>query len=151
MQVEIYTDGACLGNPGPGGWAAILASGRHERELTGAEAMTTNNRMELSAAIAGLKALRRSSDVVLYTDSRYVKQGMTEWLAGWRRKGWRTSSGKPVENRDLWETLAAAAEPHRVRWEWVRGHNGVPGNERADELARAAAEKVARKNRKNRG
>lgn len=151
MQVEIYTDGACLGNPGPGGWAAILASGRHERELSGAEAMTTNNRMELSAAIAGLKALRRSCDVVLYTDSRYVKQGMTEWLPGWRRKGWRTASGKPVENRDLWEALAAAAEPHRVRWEWVRGHNGVPGNERADALARAAAEQVARSNGGKRG
>lgn len=143
MQVEIYTDGACLGNPGPGGWAAILESGRHRRELSGADAATTNNRMELSAAIAGLKALRKSCDVVLYTDSRYVKQGMTEWLPGWRRKGWRTASGKPVENRDLWEQLAAAAEPHRISWKWVRGHNGVPGNERADRLARAEAERVA--------
>lgn len=143
VQVEIYTDGACLGNPGPGGWAAILESGKHRRELSGAEAATTNNRMELSAAIEGLKALRKSCDVVLYTDSRYVKQGMTEWLPGWRRKGWRTASGKPVENRDLWEQLVAAAEPHRIRWEWVRGHNGVPGNERADQLARAAAEEIA--------
>jgi ribonuclease HI len=143
VQVEIHTDGACLGNPGPGGWAAILESGKHRRELSGAEAATTNNRMELSAAIEGLKALRKSCDVVLYTDSRYVKQGMTEWLPGWRRKGWRTASGKPVENRDLWEQLVAAAEPHRIRWEWVRGHNGVPGNERADQLARAAAEEIA--------
>ena len=147
MQVEIYTDGACLGNPGPGGWAAILESGKHRRELTGSEAATTNNRMELSAAIAGLKALRRSCEVVLYTDSRYVKQGMTEWLPGWQRKGWRTASGKPVENRDLWEQLVAAAEPHRIRWKWVRGHNGVPGNERADQLARAAAEEVAGRTR----
>ncbi|HYW76930.1 MAG TPA: ribonuclease HI [Gammaproteobacteria bacterium] len=143
MQVEIYTDGACLGNPGPGGWAAILESGRHRRELSGADAATTNNRMELSAAIEGLKALRKSCDVVLFTDSRYVMQGMTEWLPGWRRKGWRTASGKPVENRDLWEQLVAAAEPHEIRWKWVRGHNGVPGNERADALARAAAEKIA--------
>lgn len=143
MQVEIYTDGACLGNPGPGGWAAILEWGGHRRELSGADAATTNNRMELSAAIAGLKALRKSCDVVLYTDSRYVKQGMTEWLPGWQRKGWRTASGKPVENRDLWEQLVAAAEPHRISWKWVRGHNGVPGNERADQLARAAAEQIA--------
>ena len=143
VQVEIYTDGACLGNPGPGGWAAILESGKHRRELSGAEAATTNNRMELSAAIAGLKALRKSCDVVLYTDSRYVKQGMTEWLPGWQRKGWRTASGKPVENRDLWDQLVTAAEPHRIHWKWVRGHNGVPGNERADQLARAAAEKIA--------
>ncbi len=143
VQVEIYTDGACLGNPGPGGWAAILESGKRRRELSGAEAATTNNRMELSAAIEGLKALRKSCDVVLFTDSRYVMQGMTEWLPGWRRKGWRTASGKPVENRDLWEQLVAAAEPHRVDWKWVRGHNGVPGNERADQLARAAAEKIA--------
>ncbi len=143
VRVEIYTDGACLGNPGPGGWAAILESGKHRRELSGAEAATTNNRMELSAAIEGLKALRKSCDVVLYTDSRYVKQGMTEWLPGWQRKGWRTAAGKPVENRDLWEQLVAAAEPHRIRWEWVRGHNGVPGNERADQLARTAAEEIA--------
>lgn len=143
MRVEIYTDGACLGNPGPGGWAAVLQSGPHRRELSGAEPATTNNRMELSAAIAALKALRRPCEVVLYTDSRYVMQGMTEWLAGWRRKGWRTASGKPVENRDLWEQLSEAAERHDVRWEWVRGHNGVPGNERADELARDAAARIA--------
>lgn len=143
MRVEIYTDGACLGNPGPGGWGAILQAGRYRRELSGAESATTNNRMELSAAIAALDALRKPCDVVLYTDSRYVKQGMTEWLAGWQRKGWRTAAGKAVENRDLWEQLVEAARPHRIRWEWVRGHDGVPGNERADELARAAAREVA--------
>jgi len=143
VQVEIHTDGACLGNPGPGGWAAVLESGGHRRELSGADPATTNNRMELTAAIEALKALRRSCEVVLYTDSRYVMQGMTEWLPRWQRKGWRTASGKPVENRDLWEQLIAAAAPHGIRWEWVRGHTGVPGNERADELARAAAECVS--------
>ncbi len=142
MPVEIYTDGACLGNPGPGGWAAILEFGDRRRELSGAEPATTNNRMELSAAIAALNALRRECEVVLYTDSRYVLQGMTEWLPRWQRKGWRTAAGKAVENRDLWEQLIAAAAPHRIRWEWVRGHTGVTGNERADELARAAAHSV---------
>ncbi len=143
MPVEIYTDGACLGNPGPGGWAAILEFGDRRRELSGAEPATTNNRMELSAAIAALNALRRECEVVLYTDSRYVLQGMTEWLPRWQRKGWRTAAGKAVENRDLWEQLIVAAAPHRIRWEWVRGHTGVTGNERADELARAAAHSVA--------
>ncbi len=142
--VEIYTDGACLGNPGPGGWAAILTSGDHRRELSGGDAATTNNRMELAAAIAGLKALKRPCEVVVYTDSRYVMQGMTEWVARWRTNGWRTAARKPVENRSLWQELAAAAAPHRVRWEWVRGHAGVVGNERADALARAEAEKLAR-------
>jgi ribonuclease HI len=143
VPVEIYTDGACLGNPGPGGWAAILEFGDRQRELSGAEPATTNNRMELTAAIAALNALRRECEVVLYTDSRYVLQGMTAWLPRWQRKGWRTASGKAVENRDLWERLIVAAAPHRIRWEWVRGHTGVPGNERADELARAAAHSVA--------
>ena len=143
MPVEIYTDGACLGNPGPGGWAAILEFGDRRRELSGAEPATTNNRMELTAAIAALNALRRECEVVLYTDSRYVLQGMTEWLPRWQHKGWRTAAGKAVENRDLWEQLIAAAAPHRIRWEWVRGHTGVPGNERADDLARAAAHSVA--------
>ncbi len=142
MPVEIYTDGACLGNPGPGGWAAILEFGDRRRELSGAEPATTNNRMELTAAIAALNALRRDCEVVLYTDSRYVLQGMTAWLPRWQRKGWRTAAGKAVENRDLWEQLIAAAAPHRIRWEWVRGHTGVPGNERADELARVAAHSV---------
>ena len=142
MRVEIHTDGACLGNPGPGGWAAILEAGGRRRELSGAEPETTNNRMELTAAIEALKALRRKCDVVLYTDSRYVMQGMTEWMPRWQRKGWRTAAGKAVENRDLWEQLLAAASPHSIRWEWVRGHAGVPGNERADALARAAAERA---------
>jgi ribonuclease HI len=142
VPVEIYTDGACLGNPGPGGWAAILEFGDRRRELSGTELATTNNRMELTAAIAALNALRRECEVVLYTDSRYVLQGMTAWLPRWQRKGWRTAAGKAVENRDLWEQLIAAAAPHRIRWEWVRGHTGVPGNERADELARAAAHSV---------
>lgn len=144
MPVEIYTDGACLGNPGPGGWAAILSSGKRSREISGGEPETTNNRMELRAAIEGLKALRRPCEVVLYTDSRYVMQGMTEWVARWRRNGWRTAARKPVENQALWQELSAAAEGHRVRWEWVRGHCGVAGNERADALARAEAEEAAK-------
>ncbi|MGH8224830.1 MAG: ribonuclease HI [Gammaproteobacteria bacterium] len=142
MQVEIYTDGACLGNPGPGGWGAVLMSGASRRELSGGDAATTNNRMELMAAIEGLKALKRSCEVVLYTDSRYVKQGMTEWVARWQANGWRSANRRPVENQSLWQDLLAAAAPHRIRWEWVRGHSGVPENERADELARAAAEKM---------
>lgn len=143
MQVEIHTDGACLGNPGPGGWGAVLEYGGHRRELSGAEAETTNNRMELTAAIAALNALRRKCEVVLYTDSRYVMRGMTEWIPRWQRRGWRTAAGKAVENRDLWERLLEAAEPHHVQWKWVRGHTGVPGNERADDLARTAAESVS--------
>ncbi len=142
MQVEIYTDGACLGNPGPGGWAAVLMSGGHRRELSGGEAATTNNRMELAAAIAGLKALKRPCEVTLYTDSRYVKQGMTEWVARWQANGWRSANRRSVENQTLWQALLDAAAPHRIRWEWVRGHSGVAENERADELARAAAEKM---------
>lgn len=143
MQVEIYTDGACLGNPGPGGWAAVLKSGRHRREISGGEPATTNNRMELTAAIAALETLRRPCRVVLHTDSRYVKQGITEWLPRWQANGWRTAARRPVENRALWERLVAAAEPHEVRWEWVRGHVGVVDNERADALARAAARETA--------
>lgn len=143
MPVEIYTDGACLGNPGPGGWAAVLSSGKRTRELSGGEAGTTNNRMELKGAIEGLKALKRPCEVVLYTDSRYVACGMTEWVPRWRRNGWRTAARKPVENRALWQALSEASRPHHVRWEWVRGHCGVAGNERADRLARLAAEAVA--------
>lgn len=143
MQVEIYTDGACLGNPGPGGWAAVLMYNGHRRELSGGEAATTNNRMELAAAIEGLNALKRPCKVVLYTDSHYVKQGMTEWTARWQANGWRSANRRPVENRSLWQALLAAAAPHRIRWEWVRGHSGVAENERADELARAAAQKIA--------
>jgi ribonuclease HI len=141
--IEIYTDGACLGNPGPGGWAAILAAGEHRRELSGGEAATTNNRMELKAAIAALGALKRPADVVLYTDSLYVLKGMTEWVARWQKNGWRTGARKPVENQALWQDLLAAAKPHRIRWEWVRGHSGNAGNERADALANAAAREFA--------
>ncbi|HEX5313604.1 MAG TPA: ribonuclease HI [Gammaproteobacteria bacterium] len=139
MRVEIYTDGACLGNPGPGGWAAVLIAGGRRRELSGGEAATTNNRMELRAAIAGLQALKRPSEIVLYTDSRYVKQGITEWAARWQANGWRTAARRAVENQGLWQELLAAAAGHRVEWKWVRGHAGVPENERADLLAREAA------------
>jgi len=144
VQVEIFTDGACLGNPGAGGWAAVLKSGRHRREISGGDPATTNNRMELMGAIRGLEALRRPCRVVLYTDSRYVKQGITEWIPRWQANGWRTASRKPVENRALWERLLAAAEPHDVHWKWVRGHAGVPENERADDLARDAARHARR-------
>jgi ribonuclease HI len=141
-EVEVFTDGACLGNPGPGGWGALLRQGSKERELSGAEAHTTNNRMELMAAIAGLEALRRRCEVVLTTDSQYVMRGVEEWMPRWIAKGWRTASGEPVKNRDLWERLAAAVAGHSVRWKWVRGHAGHVENERVDALARAAAEGV---------
>jgi ribonuclease HI len=136
--VIIYTDGACRGNPGPGGWGAVLSSGQHEKELNGAEPLTTNNRMELTAAIRALAALRRSCDVKLYTDSQYVRQGITEWIAQWKRRDWRTADRKPVKNVDLWQALEQEIERHRVEWHWVKGHAGVPGNERADQLANAA-------------
>ena len=139
-QVEVHTDGACLGNPGPGGWAALLRRGGIERELAGGEADTTNNRMELMAAIAALEALREPCTVILTTDSQYVRQGILDWLANWIRRGWKTAGGDPVKNRDLWERLQAAAAPHAVDWRWVKGHNGHPENERVDELARIAAE-----------
>ncbi|KAB2897670.1 MAG: ribonuclease HI [Dokdonella sp.] len=142
-SVELYTDGACLGNPGPGGWAALLRAGHHERELSGGEAQTTNNRMELMAAIAGLEALKRPCSVELTTDSQYVKRGVEEWMARWRANGWRTSDRQPVKNRDLWERLAAALASHRVRWHWVKGHAGHDDNERVDALARAAAQACA--------
>jgi ribonuclease HI len=140
--VVIHTDGACLGNPGPGGWGALLSFGGRERELSGAEPETTNNRMELMAAIAALEALTRPCEVALYTDSRYVQQGIGEWLPRWIARGWRTADGKPVKNQDLWQRLAAAAARHKVDWHWVRGHSGHPENERVDQLARAAAETV---------
>ena len=140
-QVEIHTDGACLGNPGPGGWAALLRWRGVERELMGGEPETTNNRMELMAAIAALEALREPCDVVLSTDSQYVRQGILEWLRNWIRRGWKTSGGDPVKNRDLWERLQAAAARHEVDWRWVKGHSGDPGNERVDQLARTEAEK----------
>ena len=134
-RVEIYTDGACRGNPGPGGWGVLLRSGEHERELWGGEALTTNNRMELTAAIEGLRRLKRPCIVDLYTDSQYVRLGITEWLANWKRKGWRNASKKPVKNQDLWRALDAETARHEIRWHWVKGHSGHPENERADELA----------------
>jgi ribonuclease HI len=137
-HVQIFTDGACSGNPGPGGWAAILRSGRHEREISGAEAATTNNRMELTAAIEALNALKKPSRVALHTDSRYVMDGLTKWLARWKANGWRTSDKKPVKNDDLWRALDQAASRHDVEWTWVQGHSGHTENERADALARAA-------------
>lgn len=141
--VEIHTDGACLGNPGPGGWAALMRYGGHERELVGGEPQTTNNRMELLAAIAALEALKSPCAVVLHTDSQYVQKGISEWLPGWIRRGWKTAGGAPVKNRDLWERLHAAAAPHRIDWRWVKGHAGHPENERVDALARAQAQRQA--------
>ena len=134
--VEIFTDGACSGNPGPGGWAAILRMADKERELSGGEAATTNNRMELMAAISGLEALKRPCRVVLHTDSRYVMDGASKWIHGWRRNGWRTADKKAVKNAELWQRLDAAGAPHDIRWVWVKGHSGHPENDRADALAR---------------
>ncbi|MCC6172864.1 MAG: ribonuclease HI [Gammaproteobacteria bacterium] len=136
--VEIYTDGACRGNPGPGGWAATLQSGEHLRELSGAEVATTNNRMELTAVIRALEALKRPVEVRIHTDSEYVRKGITEWLPAWKRRDWRTADRKPVKNRDLWEQLDTLAARHQIEWRWVPGHAGVPGNERVDRLASAA-------------
>ena len=133
--VRIYTDGACKGNPGPGGWGALLQVGDHEQELFGGEAHTTNNRMELTAVIRSLEALKRRCMIDLYTDSQYVQLGVTEWMAGWKRRGWRTADKKPVKNVDLWEQLDGLLPEHEIRWHWVRGHNGHPENERADVLA----------------
>jgi ribonuclease HI len=136
--VEMYTDGACSGNPGPGGWGVVLLSGGRERTLSGSERLTTNNRMELKAAIEGLRALKRPCRVALYTDSNYVRRGITEWLPRWRANGWRTADRKAVKNQDLWEALDEAMRVHDVEWHWVPGHAGVEGNERADLLAREA-------------
>jgi len=138
------TDGACKGNPGPGGWGVVIRSGESEKELSGGEALTTNNRMEMTAAIRGLTALKRPCRVVLSTDSRYVMDGLTKWLPGWLRNGWRTAARQPVKNADLWQELVAAAAPHQIRWEWVKGHAGHPENERADKLASDAAMKAGR-------
>ncbi|MFN3311436.1 MAG: ribonuclease HI [Thermomonas sp.] len=138
-QVQVHTDGACLGNPGPGGWAALLCWRGVERELAGGEPATTNNRMELMAAIAALEALKEPCEVVLTTDSQYVRRGITEWMPGWLRRGWKTAGGEPVKNRDLWERLHAAASRHAVDWRWVKGHAGHTENERVDQLARAQA------------
>jgi len=142
--VEIFTDGACLGNPGPGGWAALLRYKTVERILSGGERDTTNNRMELMPAIAGLEALKHATRVELTTDSQYVKQGIELWVPRWRANGWRTADRKPVKNQDLWERLAAAAEPHQIKWHWTRGHSGHVENEIVDVHARAAAERAAK-------
>ncbi|MCP4329002.1 MAG: ribonuclease HI [Alphaproteobacteria bacterium] len=139
--VDIYTDGACSGNPGPGGWAAVLDYRGHRRELSGSSPDTTNNRMELMAAIAALEALKRPMTVRVHTDSTYVKDGITVWIKDWQARGWKTAAKKPVKNRELWERLLAALGRHKVQWHWVRGHDGHPENERADTLARAAIEK----------
>jgi ribonuclease HI len=136
--VEIYTDGACRGNPGPGGWAAVLSADGREKEISGAERLTTNNRMELQAVIEALQALKRPLDVRLYTDSQYVRRGILEWLPQWKARGWKTADRKPVKNQDLWQQLEQAAARHRIEWHWVPGHAGVPGNERCDALANAA-------------
>ncbi len=138
MQVEIWTDGACSGNPGPGGWGALLRFGDRERELAGGDPATTNNRMELMAAIEALNALTRPCDVIIHTDSRYVMDGITDWIRGWKARGWKTAARKPVKNADLWQALDAATAPHAITWRWVKGHAGDAGNERADTLAREA-------------
>ncbi|TMS58600.1 ribonuclease HI [Imbroritus primus] len=135
QDVTIYSDGACKGNPGPGGWGAVLVSGDHEKEMFGGEAGTTNNRMELTAVIEALRALKRPCRIAVYTDSQYVQKGIKEWLPGWKARGWKTADKKPVKNADLWQTLDDLTRPHQIEWHWVRGHNGHPGNERADALA----------------
>ena len=138
-KVVVYTDGACKGNPGPGGWGVWMVSGSHEKEMWGGERSTTNNRMELTAVIEALTVLKRPCEVVVYTDSEYVRKGITEWINGWKRRGWKTADNKPVKNADLWQTLEQAANRHRVDWRWVKGHAGDPGNERADGLANRGA------------
>ena len=144
-RVEIHTDGACLGNPGPGGWGALLRYGDREKELSGGEPDTTNNRMELMAAIMALEALRGACEVVLHTDSQYVQKGIGEWLPNWVRRGWKTAGGEPVKNKDLWQRLQTASAGHQVQWRWVKGHAGHEDNERVDKLARHAAEKIRNK------
>ena len=141
-KVVIYTDGACRGNPGPGGWGAILRYGEHEKELYDSEAQTTNNRMELMAAIKALESLKRPCQVLLSTDSEYLRKGITEWLVQWKRRGWKTASKQPVKNVDLWQRLEQAAAGHQIQWEWVRGHSGHPENERADQLANRAIDEM---------
>ena len=140
QRIAIWTDGACSGNPGPGGWGALLTWNGHEKELKGGEALTTNNRMELTAAAEALEALKRGSEVDLYTDSQYVRSGITSWIDGWKRNGWKTADRKPVKNAELWQRLDAARQRHKIKWHWVRGHADTEGNIRADELARAGME-----------
>lgn len=142
--VEIFTDGACKGNPGPGGWGAVMRYGDAEKQLCGGEEDTTNNRMELMAAIMALETLNRPCEVILTTDSQYVRQGITEWLAGWKRKGWINSQKKPVKNADLWKRLDAATQPHTIDWRWVKGHSGHPENELADQLANKGVEELGK-------
>ncbi|CAG0951798.1 Ribonuclease HI [Rhodocyclaceae bacterium] len=142
--IDIYTDGACSGNPGPGGWGAILRAKGQEKELFGGEAQTTNNRMEMMAVIEALRAMKRPVAARVYTDSQYVMKGITEWIQGWKRRGWKTAGKEPVKNEDLWRTLDALASQHKLEWHWVRGHNGHPENERADELARRGVEQARR-------
>jgi len=141
-EVELFTDGACSGNPGPGGWAAILRIGEREKELSGGEPLTTNNKMELMGVIAGLEALKRPCVVRIHTDSKYVMEGATKWIHGWKRNGWRTADKKAVRNVELWQRLAAASTPHKLYWTWVRGHSGHVENERADSLARSEIAKL---------
>ena len=143
VDIEIFTDGACRGNPGPGGWGVILRSGSHEKELFGGEQSTTNNRMELRAAIEGLAALKRPSRVTVTTDSQYVRQGITQWIEGWKRNQWRTSAKKPVKNQDLWQLLDELTCRHEVTWEWVKGHSGHPDNELADMLANRGIDELS--------
>jgi ribonuclease HI len=145
LPVEIFTDGACKGNPGPGGWGAVIRSGAHEKEISGGEPLTTNNRMELLAAIRALEALKRPCEVTLWTDSNYVRDGITKWIHGWRKNGWKTADRKPVKNAELWQELLDAAAPHKVDWRWVKGHAGHPENERADKLACDAATAAGRR------
>ena len=141
--IEIYTDGSCRGNPGPGGWGALLIAGRHRKTMHGGEPDTTNNRMELRAAIEALNALKRPSKVVLHTDSKYVMHGITEWMANWKKRGWKTASKKPVKNQDLWEALDEAIQRHDIKWVWVKGHSGHDGNEEADALANRGIDELA--------